>query len=361
MRGHMDNGILSICPQYRRSPGRRLSDYSAAFTGTVEPTQKADRRQKNLPVENDRRTGADRRSGLDRRLQQTPLTLSNSDNIELYSNRRIAADINLINKTDTDSFTHASDKAKEVIFGAASVVPGTRRLASIDDNAENHNKVKAAGLGLVGLINLKEDIRDILSMFGLVKSEATKGYYAKFKFFNGTLLEKPLKNSEFGKQVFYNGDITLGDLKLTDKIYDKLGIQRQTNFFNKTVDYAGITKETFNREYVNFVAKEGKELGKLRLFAGKLAGLFMNRIPVLSLAIAGALELPQIIDAFKENQGEKQIVKSATSVCMTAATGALLSSLLSITGHLGPAGSVIGLGLGFLIGSKTAKFINSKY
>jgi len=357
----MDNGILSICPQYRRSPGRRLPDYSAAFTGVTEPTQKADRRQQDLSVENERRSGSDRRSGIDRRSPQNFLTFTNSENIELYGNRRIASDINLINKTSADTFTHTSNKAKEIIFGAASLVPGARRLTSIDDNTENHNNVKAAGLGLVGLINLKEDIRDILSMFGLVKSEATEGYYSKFKFFNGTSLEKPLKNSELGKQIFYNGDITLGDLKLTDKIYDKLGIQRQTNFFNKTVDYAGVGKETLNREYVNFIAKEGKELSKLRLFAGKLAGLTMNRIPVLSLAIAVTLELPNIIDAFKDNQGEKQVLKSATSVCMTVGTGALLSSLLTITGHLGPAGSVIGLGLGFLIGSKTAKILNSKY
>ncbi|MDD3012071.1 MAG: hypothetical protein PHC34_00010 [Candidatus Gastranaerophilales bacterium] len=357
----MDNGISSICPQYRRSPGRRLPDYVAAFVGASEPVQKTDRRQQSLSVENERRSGADRRSGVDRRLQQSLLNFSGSENNELYGKRTIAADINLINKTGIDTFTHTSDEVKEVIFGAASLIPGARRIVLIDDNAENHNNVKAAGLGLVGLINLKEDIRDVLSIFGLAKSEATEGYYSKFKFFNGTLLEKPLKKSELGKKIFYNSDITIGDLKFTDKIYDYLGIQRQTNFFNKTVDYAGVSKETFNREYVNFIAKKGTELSKSGLFAGKLVGLTMNRMPVLSLAIAGALELPNIIEALKNGNGKNQTLKSATSVGLSITTGALLSSFLTITGHLGPAGSIIGLGLGFLIGSKTAKFINSKY
>lgn len=355
----MDNGISGINSQYRRSPGRRLLDYSTAFTGTTEAAQKTDRRQENFPVENDRRSGADRRSGVDRRLQQNNINSSTPEKVDLFSKRTFASAINL---TNTDSFTHnPGNEAKKLILGAASIIPGSRRLVSIDDNIDNHNDIKAMGLGAIGLINMKEDLRDILSMFGLVKSEATKGYYAKFKFFNGTALEKPLKKTDLGRKLLYNVDITLGDLKFSQKIRDLFGIQSKTNFFNKSINYAGLANETVSREYVNFFAKEGKAISSSKLFRGKVACLAMNRIPLLSLGIAAALELPKIIKSSKEGNGTKQALKSATSIGMTVGSGALLSSLLTVAGHFGPAGSIIGYGLGMFLGSKAAKLINSTY
>jgi hypothetical protein len=87
--------------------------------------------------------------------------------------------------------------------------------------------------------------------------------------------------------------------------------------------------------------------------AARVAGKSLARIPLLSVIVGAAFEVPDIIDAFKHSPGEgmKQLGRSAIKVgCTTAgaAIGAALGSLIPIPGL----GTLLGGAIGGWLGSK---------
>jgi len=86
--------------------------------------------------------------------------------------------------------------------------------------------------------------------------------------------------------------------------------------------------------------------------------LTLNRITKLGLLFAVLLELPKIVDEAK-NGNYRQIPRSFTNVISYALFGALASSIGAYT--LGSAGSVLGLGFGFWLGSRISKLLNASY
>jgi len=272
--------------------------------------------------------------------------------------KKLHRDLNKI-QNGVDVFIRTINNTEKKIYnnplqmffaGVMSIFPTSRRLAPIEDNEKQNNRFKAFGLGLLALINLKEDIRDLLSVFGKTKNELDKEYKAVFKFFAGTPVENWLLKSEIGEKIFYDLDISLGETNFAEqKLLKILNIKEKTKICKRQINFPFSKEpETILRKYKIFNGK----------FLNKILMLSLNRITLLGLIFAGILELPKIISEF-EKGNYKQILKSSTNVISYAVFGALVSSLGAYT--LGTAGSVLGLGFGLLLGSKFGKFINSQY
>jgi len=303
------------------------------ITGLYPNIYKQDRRQQCASVESDRRSGLDRRSV-----------------------SRPAIDPKL--KDDIDQTKN--------IFSALSPVAPIRRIASIPEDIKNGNYTKAAGLLGLAYTNLPEDKLDLKNAYkqifkGELPTYDYKNYQTPFSFFRGTKLE-PIIN-KMGK---------LGvKLHKLDKslFYTKFG-ERMQNFLNiEAIDYVETGRQV-PKSYINTAGKVALKQANVEAvkLSGKaipkLIGRAMLRIPVLSLFAFGIIELPSIIKAFskegsltgKAANAAKQTVKSAIRIGSTFAGMGIVGALFASTG---PAFSLLGIGIGSLIGNKVNKLIKA--
>ncbi len=263
---------------------------------------------------------------------------------------KIQSGVDVFIKTINNAEKKIANNSLQMFFaGVMSIFPASRRLAPIENNEKDHNRFKAVGLGLLALINLKEDIRDLLSVFGKTKNELDKEYKAVFKFFAGTPVENWLMKSETGRKIFFDIDTTLAKTSLADKLKNKIITKEETELAERKIFYPLCnTPEIIERQYVKYTAG----------IVSKITMLTLNRITKLGLVFMILLELPKIINEAK-NGNYRQIPKSFTNVISYALFGALFSSIGAYT--LGSAGSVLGLGFGFCLGSMISKLLNASY
>ncbi len=253
-------------------------------------------------------------------------------------------------KTINNTEKKISNNPLEMFFtGLFSIIPATRRIAPIEDNEKGNNRFKAFGLGLLALINLKEDFRDMLSIFGKTNNTLDKEYKAVFKFFAGTPVETLLKKSEFGEKIFYNIDKSFGDSFIADKILEKYKIKQYFTKKPKEIYYPLINK-------TEIIIREGRKFDGP--FFGKVLMLSLNRITKLGLLFTCILELPKTINEVKKGN-YRQLPKSTLNVISYSLFGAITSSLFAYL--FGAAGSVLGLGIGFYLGNQLAKAVNGRY
>lgn len=242
-----------------------------------------------------------------------------------------------------------SNLKKELLTFALAPFPLGRRIMPVKNNNDDDNNIKAIGLGALGLINVKEDCRDILTILGKT-SKVDPELKSRFKFFAGTFLEPLLLKSELGKKIFYDYDTTLAETNFGDNLTKVLGVKHKIKLIKKEINFPfSKTPETIKREYIFL---EGH-------FINKVAVLSLNRMTKISIIFASILELPKIIESMIKDKSGKQIGKSAINVTSYTLCGALLSSLGALT--FGAAGSVLGLGIGLYLGNQFSKWINSKY
>ncbi len=271
-------------------------------------------------------------------------------------------------KEEKDTFERSCDKENELeneinlkdfAIGLADSVPYFRRGMGLEESIEQKDYFKTAVAGAILLANVPEDFRDIRNGFNqIVKGKAYKpsiphDYQPVFSFFRGTWFEPLLKGTGkyTGKisKFLYNIDKTLFDIDfireklLNIKQYDKLKTER-IDIMKKAVPAYKVTEKSLLK----------------RIF-----GRASLRLPLLTVAAFSLLELPSIYKAFNEpneikdkiNNSIRQTVKSSVNVVSILGGSALFGAILS---HLGPAGSLVGIGLGYWAGSKNAKFINDK-
>lgn len=281
-----------------------------------------DRRQRQVDVEHDRRT----------------------DTVEQRLTPRFVLDKNISNDViNIKNSLGATNNNKAVEF-VGDLFPSSRRILSVENNKDD--RIKAYGLGLVGLINLKEDIRDILSIIGLTKSEAPKGYYSRFKFFAGTLVENKLKKSEWGRRVLLYFDSSLADTYLGEQLDSYFKITPDIQTFKKEIRYPFLKKEILQREYVQL---DGKLIPNI-------LSLTTHRITKIGVGVGLILEVPAILNSIHNKKDSGQLQRSIFNVTSCSVLGALTSSALTVlTGS--PAGSVMGLGIGIFIANQLTKCI----
>ncbi len=316
----------------------------------------ADRRQQSVPVVQERRSGIDRRS------EQRALLPSNVKK-DIYSlktsyEKTFAAfkGQNESHEKTSISFYRAVNELKrkaaarkEWINFATSPFPMVRRLVNIKNNQEDNNPVKAVGLGAVAALNVKEDVRDLLSIAGRVKSEAPSGSYVRYGFFVGTPIEKLLMKSEKLSLSIGKFDKTPAESYLGDKILLKLNVKPVIGVFKKKITHANGEVETVMRNYVKL---EGPRLAKI-------VALTLYRMPQLSILVGALLELPKIFKT-KKHDKMKQIANSGLSVILGSTCGAMLSATAAVMIPKAIGLPVMALGIGFYIGSRIAKGIGFK-
>lgn len=276
-----------------------------------------DRRQQNIAVSDDRRTGIDRRTAV-----SNPFHMA-----ERRIDPKLKADIQQMKDVFTKFRSDDEDKtsfSKEFETGAASSIPYVRRLNSVNNAFNNHEYFKALGTTALLFLNVKEDWRDILKIFK--KPTIPRDYQIPFSFIRGTPLEKLEALEKFDK--------TLYETKIGKKILNFVGVNGY-KFVHENI--------TSNKTPLIAIKGTGNP------FARIMARGFM-RIPILSILFLSMLELPAIIHSKNK---DKQTLKSATNVSSIIAFSALLGAIGAST--IGPLGSLAGIGIGSYF---AGKFVN---
>jgi len=291
----------------------------------------------------------------DNSVPTNPFVKNHLNSITNY--KKLNSDLNRI-QNGVDTFIRTINSAEKkmsnnplsmLFTGLMSIIPATRRLAPIEDNEKQNNRFKALGLGILAMINLKEDLRDLLSVFGKTKNELNKEYKAVFKFFAGTPVENWLMKSETGRKIFFDIDKTLAESGIGEIISNKINIEENFKMTKREVFYPFMKNpERIYRPYKKFTGP----------FWKKVIMLSLNRITKLGLLFACILEMPKIAEEIKKGN-YKQIPKSAVNILSFALCGAFVSAFGTYTA--GIAGSVLGLGIGFYLGNQISKVINSNY
>lgn len=254
-----------------------------------------------------------------------------------------------------------------------------RRISSLSDKVQHHEYLAALGLSGLALMNLPEDCRDLQKgiqqinhntlsrktkdSFKYSKSETSRNIYKNFihydplynrnkyqhgfSFFRGTLLERfvnpnKTKNKNFAFKLL-QADKTLLRSKFGQFIQKNLGVE-EADWADTKIKDIGHTSQ--NPRYLKAAAFKGSRFGKLTCKA-------MHRIPVLGVAAMALIELPKIFSSAKDGEAVKQTVKSGINVASILAgigyAGAVGSK------YFGPLGSLIGMGVGAVVGSTASK------
>lgn len=325
------------------------------LTNKINPP--ADRRSENIPVSSDNRSSIVRR-------EKTRIPQLSDDIYKLQTIYKDFIDNTSQVKTEVSKLDNSAIQNKKLahaVFAALSPIISVRRVSSVPDDVEYGNYVRAAGIIGLAIANLPEDWRDIKSagkqIFKGIKPDYDyKNYQHSFSFFRGTFLEPLLKiKGKFGERLGYF-------LKNSDKSLDKTKIGKfLSKIFKFKIDYE-------DPDLLKRVEKSGKIIfiptykveGN---FLGKLIGRSLLRIPLLSVIILGLLESPKIVKTIfykkstdnKFKTGTKQIVKSGIYVTSMLSNIGFFGALLA---GFGPAGSLIGMGIGSIIGAKISQKIN---
>lgn len=280
-------------------------------------SRNTDRRQQNVPVKNDYRSGIDRRA----------------------------------------------PKISQSFFCALEAIPTFRRTATVSDKIDNGDYLPTAGILGYTLVNIKEDIRDTVSAGKQIYSKINpnyhydsiydrKDYQHNFSATRGLVGEKLLykkasNGNPFAQKIIEAGNTTLDDTRFGRKINK---IFKVTEIEAKKIDKI--------RNINGKCAKAYKF--ESSILAGKTIARAMKRTTKLGIAVLGVLELPKIAsettkgDNFFEHikNGAKQTLKSAGNVALTTA-GIAVGGAIGAQ-YLGATGSLIGMGIGAIAANKAS-------
>ena len=243
------------------------------------------------------------------------------------------------------------DSSKEAI-------PIINRLNSFADKMANREYTTALGLGTLAIMNGPEELSDVVSAYQQIKGKYQRPYNNKiaqhpFSFFRGTILNdyvNPNSSKCINKKVanwLLKGDKTLMQTKLGTRISKLFDI----NVEEIPTNIPDILNTEKTPRYLG--AKQFKTTSKF----GELTARALTRTPILSVAALGGIEASHI--AYAVEQGEN-LVKEIGKSGITLGTTLLASGYLGAIGakYAGPCGSLIGVGLGSVIGYKTSKAFN---
>jgi hypothetical protein len=322
--------------------------------------QKPDRRQNNVSVD------LERRSGMCRRESTRPsIDLKLSQDINRTKDI-FAPFLNAPQVQQTQPENKSNTTFRKAIMVALSPIIPVRRISSLPDNIEDGNYVRAAGLVALAGIMLPEDTRDLKDAWNqITKGKLPKYDYkncqTEFSFFRGTVLQPIInKMGKFGVKL-YSFDKSLNNTKFGEylsKVFkfeiDELNSEATQRFVPKVIlDRTGkpVVKdiEVFARKL------QGKP-------SAKIIGRALLRIPVISVFALSLLELPLLMKKIKSadtpknkfKEGSIQAVKSSINVSFITAGIGLIGALFA---KKGPAYSLLGMGIGSVAGAYGSKFI----
>lgn len=240
-------------------------------------------------------------------------------------------------------------------------LPPVRRTLSIPDKIKHGETTTALGMASLALINLPEDLRDIRGAYNQLKGAAPKYDHTicqhPFSFFRGTMLNdladvNKASNKEFAKKLL-KSDITLADTTFGKRTLKVLGV-KPVDYVETQIKNIGHTEE--NAKYVTAKIYDGSKFGKLTAHA-------MERTTKWGLIVTALLETPKLAKAFckgdsiseKADNGVKQVVKSAINVASITVGIGYMGAIGAQ--KFGAIGSLVGMGLGAVIGGYGSKKI----
>lgn len=298
---------------------------------------------------------------------------------------------NTLHSQDTVSIEN-KEKIQETLAALSPVIP-FRRISSLPDKIESKDYIGGAGLAAIALLLLPEDLRDVRDAgkqilhkilpknikLRIAKSNKNlyrkyfkfkplynlKEYQTPFSFIRGSFLQ-PIVNKlgKFGSLI-HDWDKPLIETRLGNKIKDLLNVKLvDRKFTGRRVPKLEIKNNSYSINQ------------KSKVFAQKLKGTFIGKLICRALqrtTLFGTLALcgiclPSIIKAFNKPEntkdkiinGSKQTLKSAVSITSVLSGIGLGGALLATLG-LGAIGSVVGMGLGSVIGAYVSNKINKQY
>ena len=254
----------------------------------------------------------------------------------------------------------SGDSSSNVIFEG---LPMYGRINSIPDKLENKDYTPAMGLVSLAVLNGPEDLRDVMSAYKQIKDgfkdpHFHSGYDNKiaqhpFSFFRGTIMNdylnpssKDCPNPKAAAWIIRQ-DKTLWDTKLGEWFKKKFNIETShtiTNIekinstaTNKRVVHAKIFK--CNNPFKDIIARA------------------MIRTPILGVAAMGGIEAAHIAHEVKNGknffeESGKSLLTLGTTLAATGILGAIGAK------HLGPTGSLAGIGLGAISGAAVNRVLD---
>ena len=255
----------------------------------------------------------------------------------------------------------SGESSSNVIFEG---LPMYGRINSIPDKLENKDYTPAMGLVSLAVLNGPEDLRDVFSAYKQIKNKFPKpvtfhsGYDNKiaqhpFSFFRGTILNDYLNPSSKecpnpkAAAWLIKQDKTLWDTKLGNWVQKKLKIKvGDTSTKIERIDYT-----IKNKKFIK--AKVFKTNNPFKDILARA----MTITPVLGVAAMGAIETAHIAHEVKNG---KNFFEEAGKSAVTLATTLGATGILGAIGakHLGPTGSLLGIGLGAITGAIVNKTID---
>ena len=243
-------------------------------------------------------------------------------------------------------------------------LPMYGRIYSIPDKMEKKDYTPAMGMISLAVLNGPEDLRDVFSAYKQIKNKFPKpvtfhsGYDNKiaqhpFSFFRGTILNDYLNPSSKecpnpkAAAWLIKQDKTLWDTKLGEWFKKKFNIETAL--------------DVTNIEQIDSTPTH-KRLVPAKVF--KCSNLFkditaraMTRTPVLGVAAMGGIEAAHVAHEVKNGknffeESGKSLLTLGTTLAATGILGAIGAK------HLGPTGSLAGIGLGAISGAAVSSTID---
>ncbi len=244
------------------------------------------------------------------------------------------------------------------------ILPPANRLTGVKKEKEKSNYLENAGLTAMAIVNLPEDVRDLKDMASQLKSEIKQDGsfkqpydYSKaqhpFSFFRGTLMRKLVhpNTAPFPKlaEKLRNADTTLLETELGEKFLEKSGIQ-YNEITTNIPDTAYTHKTPFKVKAKQFSG--GNPLTELTARA-------LIRTPKLGALAYGAIETANCAGNIVNGDDPFKAVYNSAIDLTTSLTGMGFGGAFGAK-HFGAAGSLLGMGLGTILGKLTANELKFK-
>ena len=254
------------------------------------------------------------------------------------------------------------------VFTALEVIPTVRRTASIPDKIDKGDYLTTAGILAYTAVNAREDLNDVISAGKQIRSKLDPTYHYD------QLYDRKNYQHEFSATRNVIGEEALYKARANGNFF----AEKIVEIGNTTVDntkFGQFVKKTFkiSEDDVHKIDKIKNIDGshayaykfKSSVLGGKTVARAMKRTTVAGVAVIGLFELPKIAketmkgDNFFEHveSGAKQVVISAGNVVMTTAGIAICGAIGAK--HLGATGSLIGMGVGAIAGTKLSNQLQS--
>lgn len=267
-----------------------------------------------------------------------------------------------------------SNLSKVGLNYALMAAPPYRRISAIPDKISNDQVIYSLGMASLGIVNITGDSKDIKEAAKQIALNVQgkeyigvydfKNYQHDFSLCHGTLLErfintKKMKNQRLAKTI-ESMDRTLLNTKFGKNVLNLLGVT-ETNpvpfkQFNKVTNAWDIVRD------VNGKIKYARGFSGSKF--GVLTAHVLARTIIPELMVFSLVEIPLIYRATKKGNNPQE--KAENALKQTAKSAITVACLFAGFGYLGAIGSkyfkvfgsLAGMGLGAIIGTKVAQGIN---